>query len=141
MTILGLLAGIGLTIAVYPYILQRLARKTLAQFSAENPNIGDPLSNYISLIMFQTTQAYRHLRSGLADQSQMELTNILAGYCSFLTMNEHRSESEQRTLDAIHRACDESETLRQAVDERGQESSEKRVNPLSMIFRPDSRCS
>lgn len=116
MTILGLLAGIGLTIGVYPYILQRLARRTLAQCSAENPNIGDPLSNYISLIMLQITQAYGHLHRGLADQSQMELTNILTGYCSFLTMNEHRSESEQCTLNAIHRACGESETLRQAVD-------------------------
>lgn len=115
MTILGLLAGVGLTLAVYPSILQRRA-KTLLQRCSGDSSLGDPTSNYLSLLMFQTTQAYDQLQQGRKEESHAELVNILAAYAAFLTMKSNRSESEQGTLDAIRRACNDSEKLRHAVD-------------------------
>jgi len=118
MTILGLLAGVGLTVAVYPAILQRRAKRLLDRCSADSDRLGDPTSNYLSLLMFQTTQVFVQSQQGRTEESHAELVNILAGYASFLTMKRNRSESEQGTLDAIRRACNNSEKLRRAVDEQ-----------------------
>lgn len=116
MTIVGSLMGIGVTIAIYPHILQRRAKRMLAACSSDGNRLGDPVGNYLALLMLQLRRAYGHLNGEHTLESKHEMENILAGYCSFLTINGHRSECEQFTLDAIHRACGESETLRQAVD-------------------------
>jgi len=112
----GGLAGVLLTVAAYPYILQRRSKKLLDRCSAQSITLGDHVSNYLALMMFQTVQAYNRWQEGRAEESQTEIANILAGYASFLTMKRTVSQSEQGTLDAIRCACTKSEILRQAFD-------------------------
>jgi len=112
----GGLAGVLLTISVYPYVLQRRAKRLLDRCSAQSNTLGDPVSNYLALTMYQTVQAYSRWKEGRAEESQAEIANILAGYASFLTMKRTVSQSEQGALDAIRCACATSDILRQAFD-------------------------
>ena len=117
-TLLGLMGGVGLAVAVYPVILQRRAKRMISRCSADGNLFGDPTSNYLSLLMYQTTQVFVQSQQGMTEESHANLVSILAGYASFLTMKKNRSESEQGTLDAIRCACKNSDRLRSAVDEQ-----------------------
>ena len=130
MTILGFLAGIGATLAVYPCILQYRAKKLIALCSKDIEQAGDPVSNYLALLLYQLTQAYEYLDEKDIADAVAEIESIIAGYCSFLEMKCGRSISEQDTFDAIMQACNRSETLQRAVDERKSVSNRQPVNQI-----------
>ena len=130
MTILGALAGIGITIAVYPHILQRRAKKLFALCSTSADRAGDPISNYWALLMYQTTQAYERLLESDIARSREEIESVIASYATWLTRNDTRSESEQSTLDAIMQACNRSETLQYTIDERKKDINNESVDQI-----------
>ena len=126
----GLIVGVMATVCVYPFILKRRADKLLAQCSTTATQVGDPLSQYLALLVYQLTAAYKRLEGKESDQAKIELCAILAGYFSFVKSKRHCFPSEQAALDAIGEACSMSETLRRSVTEQGN-IDEKAVDQMA----------
>lgn len=128
--LIGIWVGICLTVGVYPCILRYRAKKLLERCSDQTDALGTPLGNYLSLMMFQATQAYECLLEQKTDEAQAEIAAILAGYASFLTINGGISPSEQGTLDAIRRCCSKSDVLQQAFDSQVGMSADKTTEQI-----------
>jgi len=126
----GVLIGVMSTVCVYPFILKRKAEKLFARCSATTNELGDPLSQFLSLLVYQLTAAYNRLEGKDMEQAKVELSEIIASYASYVKSKGHRYQGEQGALDAIDEACAKSETLRRIVGGRGNPIEAKTVGQV-----------
>ena len=80
----GMFVGVIATLCVYPFILKRRATKLLAQCSTTANEIGDPISRYLALLVYELTAVYKRLDGKEVEQAKVELSEILASYVSFV---------------------------------------------------------
>lgn len=127
----GVIIGVIATLFVYPFILKQRAAKLLIQCSTTAKEIGDPLSQYFALLVYELTAVYKRLDGKEVEQAKVELSEILASYASFVKSKRYsRYSGEQTVLQAIDEACSKSETLRRIVDERVKSIKDKTLDQM-----------
>jgi hypothetical protein len=127
----GTTVGIGVGGCLFAIGIRRYQNRSadhLGQWASND--LGDPMSRYLALVVYQLAYMSRALDRVPCGETQSDIADILAGYASFVEMKPSRLSCELMALEAIAEAAKESEAVRRVVEDRVSKVKDKGIDQV-----------